>query len=457
MVFKKEEAIVVGLAIFIFLAFIFFVKPSFIGDVILEPSSYVYDNSLINLSNNEIKLIPTITTNTASTTKQTSLQVTAAVYEGNDKLDKVNSLEHGDINVVANNNLTITLSGNFIDNDVISVYVKHNKQTDIKLCDSSEGCSRTYATANYNGNPSWINFTVSNSNSKNNFNLITVSENAKIDYVYATHFETTTNTTTTVTYPASASIETQDIQPSNISRFDYVNYTHTLNNQTINYFYSTDSGSTWIAITAKNISSVNITKIKIKAALSSDSHSTPVINSLTLIYTEVIQEIQNNSSNQTQPQDNSTQPGNQTNTTQPQDNSTLPGNQTNSTEQQNNSAGTPPGGGSESSGGRSSKGSISSSSEGNNAPSSSVPRQLEIKQALPVKEEQKEIKLFEEPENPKNLKKDTNDFVSGNVVYDLGSKKLIGLYTFIGILTFSYLIYHFKVKKAYSKTKKFKK
>ena len=62
--FKKEEIIVIALASILFLAFIFLVKPSTTGFITYSPSDYIYNSSAINLSDNEIKLIKIIKTNT---------------------------------------------------------------------------------------------------------------------------------------------------------------------------------------------------------------------------------------------------------------------------------------------------------------------------------------------------------------------------------------------------------
>ncbi len=291
---KKEEIIVVVLAIVLFLGFILFVKPSTTGFVIHTPSNYIYNSSAINLSDNEVKLIPIITTQTTATTTQTSLQLTAATQDGDDKLSKVSSLGNGDVSIEEDEQdeiLDLTFGNNLQNYDIISVYVKHNKATSIKICNPLTLCSDPYATANYDGNPKLINFTLSNLNSsRNTFGIFPTQEKIKVDYVYATYFTTTTNTTTTISYPSSSSIETQNINPTNISRFDYINYTHTLNDQRIDYFYSLNSGSSWINLSDKNISSLNISTIKIKAVLNSDTIQTPVLNSLYLLYTELIQE-----------------------------------------------------------------------------------------------------------------------------------------------------------------------
>src|SRR3989344_9599763 len=312
--FKKEEIIVIALASILFLAFIFLVKPSTTGFVTYSPLNYIYNSSAINLSDNEIKLIPIITTNTTSTTIQSILQVTAANDE-EDRLSKINSLNNQDTTVNINKNLSITLSSNLENNDVISIYLTHNKATSVKLCPIND-CSSLYVTASYSGTPNYVNFTISNLNSPTNtFKITPVSENIKVDYIYAIHLTTTTNTTTTTTYPASESIETQDIVLENISKWDYIDYTQTLNNQIISYLYSTNSGSSWVNLTNKNISVSNSTKLKVKAILYSNSQSTPIINNLSLFYTEVI--IQNiTNATQTNASESNETSGNSNNSSQ---------------------------------------------------------------------------------------------------------------------------------------------
>ncbi len=295
MSFKKEELIVIALASCIFLGFIFLVKPTTTGFVIYTLSNYIYNSSAINLSNDEIKLIPITTT--TSTTTQSIVYLSAATQYNDDKLSKVNSLDNVNLEIKENEEdeiLDLTFLSNLENNDVISVYLTHNKDTNIQLCPNSNLCPNPYTNINYNGNQGYRNFTLNLSSPRNTFGIFPSSEKIKIDYIYATKFTTTTNTT--ITYPSQASIETQDIQPTNIYKFDYINYTETLNNQTIQYKYSTNYGISWSDINNKNISSLNITKIKLKLTLNSDTINTPIISNLSLIYTEILQ-------TNTQPQD----------------------------------------------------------------------------------------------------------------------------------------------------------
>ena len=285
--FKKGEIIVIALAVMLFLGFIFLVKPSTTGYIAytLVSNEYNYNSSLVNFSDNQIKLIPSTTT--TITTSSSNILLSAATQNEDNKLSKVNSLNDESVNVEEDEEeeiLDLTFASNLENNDVISAYIKHNKDTNVKICQPSNLCPNHYANLNYDGTPKYLNFTLNLSSERNTFGIFPTSEKIKIDYVYAIHFATTTNTTTI--YPSSTTIETNDIEPANISRFNYFNYSHNLNDQNIEYYYSTDSGNNWKNFTDQNISALNLTKIKIRAMLFSNGTETPIIESLSLSYSE---------------------------------------------------------------------------------------------------------------------------------------------------------------------------
>ena len=285
--FKKGEIIVIALAVMLFLGFIFLVKPSTTGYIAytLVSNEYNYNSSLVNFSDNQIKLIPSTTT--TITTSSSNILLSAATQDEDNKLSKVNSLNDESVNVEEDEEeeiLDLTFASNLENNDVISAYIKHNKDTNVKICQPSNLCPNHYANLNYDGTPKYLNFTLNLSSERNTFGIFPTSEKIKIDYVYAIHFATTTNTTTI--YPSSTTIETNDIEPANISRFNYFNYSHNLNDQNIEYYYSTDSGNNWKNFTDQNISALNLTKIKIRGMLFSNGTETPIIESLSLSYSE---------------------------------------------------------------------------------------------------------------------------------------------------------------------------
>ena len=302
---KKEELAVLALAVFLFLGFILFISPSTTGYAIYdtESNNYFHDTSLINISDSEVKLIPSITTTSSETITENIVQVNIATQNGLDKLSKINSLNAESAEIKENDAddiLNFVFAENLENNDIISVYFTHNKNTDSSICEPSILCSTPYSSMNYNGNPSYINFTLELKSARNSFGIFPITDKTRIDYIYATHFTTNTNTTTTISYPSLGYIETTDIEPTNIKVFDYVNYEHTLNNQNIEYYYSSDSGEIWEIITDQNISSLNLTKIRIKAILHSDGTSTPIINSLSLIYSELQENSTEQNTTQTQ-------------------------------------------------------------------------------------------------------------------------------------------------------------
>ena len=309
MEFKKEEVVVIALAAVLFLGFIFFIRPSTTGYAIhnIESSSYVYNSSLVNISDNEVKLIPTITTTETATITENIVQLNSASQNGHDRLTKVNSLniesvkiKESDIKEVLN----LGFMENLENNDTISVYFTHNRNTEVRLCEPSNLCPEPYSNLNYNGEPKYLNFTLSLNGARNTFGIFPATDKIRIDHVYATHFTTEIKTNTTTAYPFSGEIQTNDIEPENISKFDYIYYAHILNNQNIEYYYSTDSGNTWTETINQNISFLNLTKIKIKAVLYSDETTTPIINSLSLFYSEIQAQTQDNQSNSTQTQKN---------------------------------------------------------------------------------------------------------------------------------------------------------
>ncbi len=542
MEFKKEEVIVIVLAIILFLGFIFLVKPSTTGYVLYAPATdeYIFNLSLVNFSDNEIKLIPTVIIETSSTTTQNIVQLSAAMQDENNKLSKVNTLNGQGVEIEEDEQdeiLDLTFASNLENNDIISVYFKDNEDTNVKICEPSILCPNPYANLNYDGTPKYLNFTLNLSSARNTFGIFPTQEEVKIDYIYATHFTTTTNTNATTEYPSSATIETNDIEPANISRFDYVNYNHTLNEQSIEYYYSTDSGSNWVNITNQNISSLNITKIRIRAVLNSNATASPVINRLSLLYAEnettsqnesnsndqtnstneavfirevlegnnlVYMKIYSNSnlsqetitidsSNLTNPDKNklkaievnaninfssvilrinytNTELGNLNETslgfyyyngisggwgeieaTKNTAENYIEANLTHfsiygifgESDQGSGSSGNS-GGGSGSSGTATS---TSSGGGGDRAPSSRAPEQETILiQNIQQKEEPKEIKLFEQPEEDKKKQ----DIITAQAVKEVGKPNYLGIYFFMVLVIILYFVYHKHVKKANS-------
>src|SRR3989344_8096732 len=121
---KKEDTValalfavfVVGLSLFTYFVF----KPSITGFVVYSPDEYIYDNTKINLSGNEIKLMQTITETSNITEHELTSYLTSAVYNGEDKLNQVNSIGNGEAPIKNNKMFNIVFNDFLSNGDKIS-------------------------------------------------------------------------------------------------------------------------------------------------------------------------------------------------------------------------------------------------------------------------------------------------------------------------------------------------
>ena len=95
-----------------------------------------------------------------------------------------------------------------------------------------------------------------------------------------------TISSTSTGYPLSAEIETNDYIVENLKSFDSFSSEQELDGNSVEYYYSVDSGENWNLI-EDNLSNVDTTnkKIRFKAVLYSDGESTPVLKEMKLGYT----------------------------------------------------------------------------------------------------------------------------------------------------------------------------
>lgn len=292
---KKEDTItlalfavfVVGLSLFTYFVF----KPSITGFVVYSPDEYIYDNTKINTSGNEIKLMQTITETSNITEHELNSYLTSAVYNGEDKLSQVNSIGNGEVPVKNNKIFNIVFNDILSNGDKINLYMKNSKAGNVYVCDTNVECNGDYGSSSYNGEDITITIVLSGlSNGKNDFS-INNNDDIKIDYITATYKNITTEVITASSYPNSAFIETNDLNVNNISKWDSVLIDEALNGQNVNYYYSTDSGANWV-LTNRDLSMVSTAakKIRIKMELTSDGINTPILSNLIINYTTICNE-----------------------------------------------------------------------------------------------------------------------------------------------------------------------
>lgn len=258
------------------------------------PEEYIYTYSLIDVSNGGAALIPVTTDNLYTTEEASTASATAAIlHQGENSQDKIAELHSQDGEFVnlqkAGDVLDVTFDASLDNGDTITLYLlqQNNVNTDIYLCDAGTACnSPGYGSVNFNEEEGWYNIIISGLPAPTNVLGIDPPNHIRIDYVAASYVATVSHSNTTTTYPSSAKIETDDFTPAAWSSWGTFSATETLNGQAISYYYSTDSGLTWIPVPANNdLSSVNNSRIRLKAILESDGTGTPTIESLSLSYT----------------------------------------------------------------------------------------------------------------------------------------------------------------------------
>ena len=309
---EKENIILVIGILYILISFIYIFGASYTGYVVFEEnyisldfsnsSEYIYDNNTIEFSNS-ISLIPNIETTTITEETLRNSYVTLAYKDEHDITSKIIALDNNTVNIEKEQNeniFNVFFDKNLTDNDLIRFYIYRVGEVTadkIFLCDINQTCLPPgYGEVDVN-DEGWYNITITNLNKEtNSFNVD--PEKIKFDYVDALSKEINSYNLTNITYPGIGIVETENI---------FINGTlgnfipnATLNNQTINYYYSTDNGENWNII-LDNLNNFNNIIIKFKIELISDTKQTPILYDIKV---DFIQNI-NNSTNTTQPPESS--------------------------------------------------------------------------------------------------------------------------------------------------------
>ncbi len=260
-------------------------------------ADYTYDSSLIVVNGTAQLKSTTTVTSTTITDVNESLLTSALEYEDDDddvknRTNKVNSLGSGNVELDDGEVvLAVTLNQQVQNNDTLSLYLLSGTDGGgkIYLCNDSSGCSTgEYGNLTLPGSFSvgWYNLTLSGVPSLTDTLFLDSPDKIKIDLVKGYKRTTRTETNTTITYPSSASLQTADLQPTNIKRWEIFSKEEQLHGQTMSYSYSTDSGSTWATMpTNGNLSAVSGPRIRFKVDFSSNTTDTGIVDTLNLTYT----------------------------------------------------------------------------------------------------------------------------------------------------------------------------
>jgi len=275
---KTEEFLLIALAIIIFIAISIVIKPSTTGFAIYEFS--ITPNEDI-ITEGGIQLKQHSYTVNWTTEEISHYTLIFAEENGNDRLNKLIAIDKNLVEIEKNNLLKIKFNNNLQDLDILNFYIKGNEENIINICDF-ELCNETYATISYPGQNGNYQITLSLQNQVDGITIDPITRKAKIDYINASHTEIIHHSDTTYYYN-SAEIETEIIQPESLLKWDLFTVDYTLNNQTINFYYTPNED--YIEFTPPyNFSEINSSNLKFKLALLSDNSSTPIIHNLSISY-----------------------------------------------------------------------------------------------------------------------------------------------------------------------------
>ncbi|MBU2616247.1 MAG: hypothetical protein KKC19_04035, partial [Nanoarchaeota archaeon] len=252
---------------------------------------YYYNSSELSVTEEGVSLNQIIIFSNWTEENALDIDLISAFYDYKDKTNKLISAGHGNLKPDSKKILDITFDNDLDNGDVISTYALSGNSLEIYLCPQDIQCdSSIYGDTFYDGEEGFYNITISGlSSPTDSFSL--VAPHVKIDYIQAKSVNITDHSFVNITYPSSAIIETMDV--TGIKSITSLEFSDSLNNQSINYSYSSDSGITWKNI-PDNLSELNISKIRFSATLISDTLGTPLLKNILLVYDKMPEEISQN-------------------------------------------------------------------------------------------------------------------------------------------------------------------
>ena len=290
--------------IIFFIGIYFFLDSAYIGHVVYEENSYIWDFSNqasytytnINFTYNEVKLSQLVNITEVNNTIENNIALISVINDKSEVIDKVSFIDENKTEVHKHKVFNITFSSNLHNGDIISFYAKKSgSDVLVSLCDENVEC----AESNYGSveivegdSLNWYTITISNlAYPINRFNL-DVDKNFILDYINTSDYETDLYNETNFYYHKNGSIETEDLEISNLDSWNIFSYEEELNNQEIEYYYSIDSGIIWSLIENHNLSSISTAsgKIRFRMLLFSDTILTPLLKQLSITYKTAVTE-----------------------------------------------------------------------------------------------------------------------------------------------------------------------
>lgn len=283
----EKISLFTAIAIFFIVIFLF-LKPSITGFVVYtpgyynwtfdNPDDYIYDDDLVEISDNSVRLKLQEEEYTWTTLNYSIIHVSFAEYNGEDKTDKVN-LSDDKEQRIKNKILNVVFDDN-VENGVLILHLIGWGHSNVFACEYNVSCDDGYGSVNFH-NSGWYNITLDNFNS-DRLGIATDDE-VWLDYLEISKEWEEENIGINLTYPESASIETKNIDLPTVNQLNLFSRNDELDGQEVNYYYSEDNGENWNEI-GNNGSLPYLEQIKIKAELDSDKESTPILYNMVLTY-----------------------------------------------------------------------------------------------------------------------------------------------------------------------------
>ena len=242
-----------------------------------------YNSDEIEYSNNQLKLKLQIQDNSYTETIENTATVTSATKNREDQTNKVTEIDNKKVTINKNNVFDIVFDQELNNDAIINLNLDGNKEVIVSLC-NQENPTECYSSLNYPGSEGDYTITIENLENLTSSFKLNVDNNIRFNYISATYYTEVFYNVTILSYPKTASATTEDLEISNLDYYGTLTKDETLNEQTIDYFYSTNSGNNWNQITDFNLSSITEKPIKFKVTLNSNKENTPILNSLSLNY-----------------------------------------------------------------------------------------------------------------------------------------------------------------------------
>lgn len=288
---ELKNGVLILIILVIFSVFLLYTNPSITGLIVYDyqENTQIWDLSNLNYNpeeiefSNNLRLKLQIEDNSYTETIENTATIISAIKNDEDQTDKVKEIDNKKVTINENHIFNINFDNELNNDDIINLNLEEDEEVTISLC-NQEDSTECYTSINYPGEEGDYTITIQNlENPTSSFNL-KVDNKIKFNYISATYYTEEFHNIINSSYPESASATTDDLEISNLDYYGILTKDETLNEQTIYYFYSTDSGNNWNQIENFNLSSITENPIKFKIILNSDTISTPILNSLSLKY-----------------------------------------------------------------------------------------------------------------------------------------------------------------------------